>query len=89
MLSTDNLANWRVYVVVTWLYAVYSDWVISNLCSGNTPNYTLSGFAPFKNGYSEYPFLTLTLYHIETHTLRILTADYPTLSDLTLFPLAF
>jgi hypothetical protein len=61
---------WRVHVVVTWLYAVYSDWVISNLCSGNTPNYTLSGFAPFKNGYSEYPFLTLTLYHIRAHWIR-------------------
>ena len=30
-------------------------------------NYTLLGFAPFKNGYSEYPFLELTIYHIEAH----------------------
>ena len=28
-------------------------------------------------------------YHIETHFLRILTAEYPTLANLTLFPVAF
>ena len=27
--------------------------------------------------------------HIETHFLRILTAEYPTLANLTLFPVAF
>jgi hypothetical protein len=30
-----------------------------------------------------------SIYHIETHFLRILTAEYPTLANLTLFPVAF
>ena len=38
-------------------------------------NYTLSGFAPFKNGYSEYPFLELTIYHIETHYPAALSSE--------------
>ena len=31
-------------------------------------NYIFLGFAPFKNGYFEYPYLTTTLYHIKTHS---------------------
>jgi hypothetical protein len=30
-------------------------------------NYMISGFAPLENGYSEYPSLTTTIYHIKTH----------------------
>jgi len=36
-------------------------------------NYMLSGFAPLENGYSEYPSLTTTIYHIETHYATLWT----------------
>ena len=52
-------------------YTVCSDWLISNLCPRSEPDYTISGFAPFKSGYSEYPLLTLTLYHIEVYYLTL------------------
>ena len=60
---------WLVCPVVTWHCAVCSDWLISNLCPRFSPDYTFLGFAPFKNGYSEYPSLELTIYHIETHSI--------------------